>query len=1486
MTYKDDCIDSSIKEIPNLFSWCYPGQFRVLARVQWGDFYSVMRNEGFNIQPIIQTNISSAADVDRDLGVAASIVADISSSVKVINQFVSAPSIVSDIGDIASNQEQQFKSDSAEIHFYFSSGIYRDRPFAVAPFITLSLGAGIAASNLFGSSPAIVSDINSDAQQFNSFTSTSNISWVSGDAYIGIINKFVSNPVIQIIFNNPDTDNFRTFSSNAEIGFDVICDGPNINRFYSFAADIDFIIDADIDQQPEWHFSCSPVIQTDISSDLFVINKYTSDANIDFIIDDADIDQQPEWHFSCSPVIQTDISSDLFVINKYTSDANIVSAISDPVIDQEFWIIFSSQADIVSTISDPIIIKEEEAVGIKIAIPASLIDEDLTDFPVYLNISDNSGISGLDLSEFFTELKYPADDDFTGADDDPLNIIKWGDPFTLHSTTNFGADIQNNMAHFYFTGVSGAGGDGVNVNSNFMLTGDFDIQIDFSNLVHLFHNAAGFELEVHFGPDPGDDHVLIKCQYFGAVNWLLRYHDEGNTYDTTPARTNDYGKMKITRTGSTVYLWYADGSGDFVSGGSRDMNSDDCFLRLGGYDWNSGAELSIDFDNFVINSGTVVWPAGHPNRKKIAIKTDDQETQCYVEIDHEDIANDKMGIHFKAPFISSSIDTAFFLYSLPVDNTDFVGDIGETPAQNVWDSDFVAVHHMGQDPDGDVTDAIKDSTLNGNDGTPRGSMTSADLIDGLVGKALDFDGSNDCVSIPTAPNLKFGVGDFTIESVFNISDSGTNPLVSYGDRGNNQGWTAYIGNNGHAKVIIDDDTVQVVVEDALNHADGIFHTFAAVMNRASDAILYVDGFETIAKDISTAFRTLDTTDHPDIEIGRLWYLSAYSYYTLGKYDEVRLSKIARSESWIKATYHTLNDDLLLIETPYLSGFSNRIEITIDNTKIDEDLTDFPVYLDISDNSGISGLDLSAFFTELESSSNRKKIAVTTSDGVSQCYVEIDYEDIANDKMGIHFKAPFITSALDAKFFLYYDITASDNTDFVGDTGSVVAKLVWDSDFFAVYHLSQDITGGPDAIKDSTGNEKHLTNTVMGIEDWVDAQPGKGIDFDGLDDGVNRANVTGLPINIFTMEVAGIADTTGLNSAFFFGQWTSDFNFCSIYLNAGYITYNQNGGYIFGGTQQVTNAVFFHGAIQQPALDDHNLFTNGGNKTTNTSNWAWPTSMDRISIGYLADDTPYFMGGNVSEARISSVARSDSWIKATYYTLHDSLITFNDALTFASTASIDTNITDPVFDIEEMPFDWDGFEGDDYDGDDYALPNSEVWEIMGTDSGSPPDYGVFTLNNRMRCDLIGSPTSTLYGVQSRFELQARDFDVHVDFYRISTTVETGTLGITFSSGYSYRLSVTNTFTNGYVSQHWNPGYGQSTYAAGCPAIGAFGGLRMKKSGATLTSYYWTGGSWNQAKVWTVAQQTATVLNFVAHVAKVTEVEFDNFEITNGVINPPA
>ena len=72
---------------------------------------------------------------------------------------------------------------------------------------------------------------------------------------------------------------------------------------------------------------------------------------------------------------------------------------------------------------------------------------------------------------------------------------------------------------------------------------------------------------------------------------------------------------------------------------------------------------------------------------------------------------------------------------------------------------------------------------------------------------------------------------------------------------------------------------------------------------------------------------------------------------------------------------------------WLSGWSKRIKITVDNTYIDNDLTHFPIPILLGESVGQTNIDVSDIFDVL--GVNSKKIAVTKSDGLTQLYVEIE-----------------------------------------------------------------------------------------------------------------------------------------------------------------------------------------------------------------------------------------------------------------------------------------------------------------------------------------------------------------------------------------------------------------------------------------------------------------------------------------------------------------
>ncbi len=96
--------------------------------------------------------------------------------------------------------------------------------------------------------------------------------------------------------------------------------------------------------------------------------------------------------------------------------------------------------------------------------------------------------------------------------------------------------------------------------------------------------------------------------------------------------------------------------------------------------------------------------------------------------------------------LSSSEDTKIWMY---YNNS---GCSNQQNPTGVWDSNFLAVYHLNQDPTG----TVNDSTSNGNHLTSGGSMTSNDLVDGKIRYAIDFDGNDD--------RLQSGASEITFES--------------------------------------------------------------------------------------------------------------------------------------------------------------------------------------------------------------------------------------------------------------------------------------------------------------------------------------------------------------------------------------------------------------------------------------------------------------------------------------------------------------------------------------------------------------------------------------------------------------------------------------------------------------------------------------------------------------------------------------------------
>lgn len=179
-------------------------------------------------------------------------------------------------------------------------------------------------------------------------------------------------------------------------------------------------------------------------------------------------------------------------------------------------------------------------------------------------------------------------DDFTGSDSDPPGYqwtVSGGDP-----------DIQSNKLSMTTAG----GGESVTLTKT--VSGDFNAQVDFDITTFPTTNTWVFMLMARID---ADHFAQFYASYDSGKKFFATYENGGAPFYDEDPRTNNSGKLKIIRSGSTFYLYYRDGSGPWtlLDGQSYSLGSGDVELALGVNRWGGTPTAIGTFDNFVIHEG-------------------------------------------------------------------------------------------------------------------------------------------------------------------------------------------------------------------------------------------------------------------------------------------------------------------------------------------------------------------------------------------------------------------------------------------------------------------------------------------------------------------------------------------------------------------------------------------------------------------------------------------------------------------------------------------------------------------------------------------------------------------------------------------------------------------------------------------------------------------------------------------------------------------
>ena len=233
------------------------------------------------------------------------------------------------------------------------------------------------------------------------------------------------------------------------------------------------------------------------------------------------------------------------------------------------------------------------------------------------------------------------------------------------------------------------------------------------------------------------------------------------------------------------------------------------------------------------------------------------------------------------------------------------------PVWDVWDSDFKAVYHMHQDP----TTDILDSTRNANHGSSTGSMNSNDLIDGKIGKAIDFDGNNDGVDVAHDTTLAV-TSNFNFEVFFRANpDSNHRTLFGKWNSSNGMGWSIRTRNN---------DCVEIGFKyngsnywnsywNSTLSGSEYYYTSCYFPGAGASPILYVNGDAKSLiniNNVGNVFTTGVGDSGQAMTIGYGRHMGTTIFYHNDYIDEARLSTTERNAVWSEVTYKSSEDNLI------------------------------------------------------------------------------------------------------------------------------------------------------------------------------------------------------------------------------------------------------------------------------------------------------------------------------------------------------------------------------------------------------------------------------------------------------------------------------------------------------------------------------------------------------------------------------------------------
>ena len=660
-------------------------------------------------------------------------------------------------------------------------------------------------------------------------------------------------------------------------------------------------------------------------------------------------------------------------------------------------------------------------------------------------------------------------------------------------------------------------------------------------------------------------------------------------------------------------------------------------------------EALTDFPVYVdlADMPAAFWSGVSAGGGDIRVMSSDLLTEMPREVVFASTTAETGELHFRANSISASSDTVFYIYYNGSTTAEYA--VTDTYGRNnVWTNDFDAVFHMHEDPGGTAPQMI-DSTGD-HDGTTD-SLASSDSVSGQLGQSVQHDGGTlDRMYASGFTNLGTTNKPYAVAAWFR-PDSGETAgnIVHMSNSLGGTGWCL-------PPLSITGSNLQAYSWDGSGSAAiGATTITAETWNMGYSQWDATNGLQAYLNgqfEASTTQATYNASGasnyiHTGFSPGSC---SGNQGAFDGAIDEVRIASTTRTAAWIKAEYEnqSVTTDFYTLEgiTPWNStDWFDYETITIGAANIDETLTDFPVYVDLSDLSG-------AFWSMVRD--DGADIRVTTDAGV-----EVPHELVSiatsTETGELHFKATSLSSSASTIYRIYYNGTTALSYP---DSYTYGAQNVWTNDYIAVYHLEESANTDVGGYLDATANSYDGTGVSMSLTDATSRIAGNAAEFDGVSDyidlgtQVNLASLTSLTTSAWVNY-----DSSGSTEHTIVSNWEDAASNASVLLRLepsndtveGFVrdTVTQQGGTLTG-TSVTPNQWEFVSLRLDSSGDGLDALVGETESSNNFSAGAFVSSASpEMFIGATPHTTLDDFTGSIDEVRIASTARSNAWIAAEY-----------------------------------------------------------------------------------------------------------------------------------------------------------------------------------------------------------------------------------------------